>query len=212
VSSEVLADWDIEIRDVYLDRMEALLNPPIPRLQNTDGDPIAFHRLAFEVPSAQGAFDALWELALDQSEEELLESAELDAEGCVQRVEFAWKAEGNPMHRGWENTVLGHIEIDGDRIVVDVNSAERATRLRDLIGSRGPDARHLETDVETPEEAMARRAAVEEPPGDGGAASLAQSPELRERILAMMAEHYADWIDQAIPALGGLSPMEARFI
>ena len=135
--------------------------------------------------------------------------AELDAEGRVRRVSFAWKVAGNAMHRGWENTIHGHVEIDGDRLVADVNSAERAARLKEIVESRCPHARHTGTDVQTPEEALARSAGGEEPPGGVDAASLAQNPEVQERIRAMTAEHYEDWIRQEIPALGGLSPMDA---
>ena len=209
ISSDTLDDWDIELREVYLDRMEALRNPPIPRLQNTDGEPTAFHRLSFEIPSAQAAFDALNYLAFDETEADLLESAQMDADGRVRRVSFAWKVAGNPVHRSWENTVLGHIEIDGDRLVADVNSAERAARLKEIVESRCPGARHTGTDVQTLEEALAQSAGDEEPPGDAEATSLAQNPEVLERIRAMTAEHYEDWIRQEIPALGGLSPMDA---
>jgi len=209
ISSEVLRDWDTELRELYLDLMEALRNPPAQRLQNTDGDPIVFHRLSFAVPSAQGAFEALRHLAFDETEDELLESAELDAEGQVQRMTFDWKVAGNPMHRGWENTVLGHIEIDGDRLVGNVNSAKRAARLREIVESRCPDAQHTGTEVEPLEETRARRAGGEEEAGGMDAEDLAQIPELRDRIQAMNAEHYEDWVHRELPALGGLSPMDA---
>ncbi len=209
VSPESLAEWDIELREAYLDLIEALRHPPIPRLQNTDGEPTVFHRLSFAIPSAQAAFDALKHLALDETEPDLLESADVDADGRVRSVSFAWKVAGNPVHPGWQNTVLGQIEIDGDRLVADVNSTERAARLKEIVESRCPDARHTGTDVQTPEEALVQRAGDEEPPEDAEAASLAQHPEVLERIRELTAEHYENWIHQEIPALGGLSPMDA---
>jgi hypothetical protein len=139
----------------------------------------------------------------------LLESSEVDAEGRLRRVEFTWKMAGNPIHRGWQDTVLGTIEIDGNRIFGAVNSAERAARLRDIVEARCPQARHLGTDVETLEEAMARQSAEGEPPKSAEAESLVRNPEVQDQIRAIMAKHYEDWVHQAIPALGGLSPMEA---
>jgi hypothetical protein len=208
-SVEALRDWDIELRQAYLGRMEARRNPPAPHLHNTDGEPLAFHHLSFEVPSAQAAFEALHHLALDETESELLESAELDPEGRLQRVSFAWKAAGNPVHRGMGSTVLGHLEIDGDRLAASVNSAGRAARLRAIVESKCPDARHTGTEVETLEEALARREGGEEDPDVGETASFAAHPEVQERIREMTAAHYEAWIHEEIPALGGLSPMDA---
>jgi hypothetical protein len=209
IDSETLREWEIEIREEYQYLMEALLHPPTPQLRNTDGEPIAFHTLSFEVPSAQEAFHALKHLAFDETEEELLEEAAVDGEGRVMSVSFAWKAAGNAMHRGWDNTILGHIAIDGSQLVANVNSEGRATRFREIVEDRFPAAMHTGTEIETVEEGLARRAAEGEPPADADAESLADHPEVRERIQAMMAVHYEDWVEQGVPALGGLSPMEA---
>jgi len=48
----------------------------------------------------------------------------------------------------------------------------------------------------------------------GGAASeernqLAEHPEVREKISAMMVAHWEHWVDQPIPILGNRTPMEA---
>jgi hypothetical protein len=209
IDSESLREWDIELREEYLYLIEVLRNPPTPQLQNTDGEPIAFHSLSFEVPSAHEAFHALKHLAFDETEEELLGEAKLDAEGRVKSVSFAWKAAGNAMHKGWDNTVLGHIEIDGRRLVANVNSAGRAARLREILEDRYPAAQHTGTEVETVEEGLVRRAEGNGPPADVDPESLVDHPEVRERIQAMMAEHYEDWIDQGLPALQGQSPLEA---
>lgn len=209
ISLETLRDWDIELREEYLGWMEALRNPPTPRLQNTEGEPIAFHRLSFEIASAREAFDALKHLALDETESELLECADLDADGRLRSVSFAWKVAGNPVHRSWESTVLGHIEIDGNRLVAKVNSAGRAARLGEIVESLCPDVRHTGTEVETLEEALARRGAGGEASDEADAPSPVMHPEVRDSLRAMAAKHYEDWIHEGIPALGGRSPMDA---
>lgn len=206
---EGLCEWDIELREEYLYRMEVLTSSPTPRLQNTDGEPVVFHSLSFEIPSAQEAFEALKHLAFDETEEELLEEAELDGEGKVRRASFAWKAAGNAVNKSWDNTVLGHIEIEGNRLEVNVNSQGRADRFRKIVEDRYPAARHIGTEVETVEEGLARRKGGGEPSADADAESLAQHPEVQARIQAMMAAHYEGWVEEEIPALGGLSPMEA---
>lgn len=209
IDSEGLREWDIELREVYLYRMEVLLSPPMPQLHNTDGEPVVLHSLSFEIPSAQEAFDALKQLAFDETEEELMEGAELDGEGQVRSVSFTWKAAGNAMHRSWDSTILGHIKIEGDRLEVNVNSEGRAARFRENLEDLYPAARHTGTEVETLEEGLARREAEGEPPANANTESLVQLPEVRARIREMMAKHYEGWIDQELPALQGQSPLEA---
>jgi hypothetical protein len=124
-------------------------------------------------------------------------------------VSFAWKGAGNAVHRSWDSTVLGHLEIEGDRMEVKVNSKGRAARFREIAEERYPAARHTGTEVETVEEGLARRRAEGEPAADADAESLADHPEVQAQMQAMVAEYYEDWIEQEIPALGGLSPREA---
>lgn len=207
---ETLGDWDIELREAYLDITESLVHPPRPVLQNTDGDDLAFHRLTFETGSARRAFDALKHLALDETESELLESAELDEEGRLQRVSFSWTASGNRRHAGWNNTVLGQIEIDGPRLVANVNSAERAARFRSIVEERlGEEARHEGTEVSSIEEVMEAERSGGEQPDSSDDPDLSEHPEVRKRLGEMMAAHYESWVSEKIPALGGVTPLEA---
>ncbi len=205
LTADDLDAWESELRLEYLELMEALRNPRLPRLQNTDGEPIAFHRLTFEVPSAQAAFDALKALAGDDPD---LEPGELDAEGRLRRAAFPWIAAGNPMHPEG-HTILGQIEIDGERLVATVNSAGRAARFKHLVASLYPAARHTGTEVESVEEAMAREGLEPGLPGEADPDPLSDLPEVREHLAAVMASHYERWLDEAIPALGGLTPLEA---
>jgi hypothetical protein len=43
-----------------------------------------------------------------------------------------WTVPGNPMHAAWDDTVHGHIEIEGRELRAEVNSAESAARLEAL--------------------------------------------------------------------------------
>jgi hypothetical protein len=50
--------------------------------------------------------------------------------------------------------------------------------------------------------------------GGGGAASkesdrLAELPEVREKLSAMMAAHWEHWVERRLPILGNRTPMEA---
>jgi hypothetical protein len=42
LTRDELADYDLEIRELYHEIVEALVHPKLPELHNTDGDPIEF--------------------------------------------------------------------------------------------------------------------------------------------------------------------------
>ncbi len=119
--------------------------------------------------------------------------ARLDEEGRVQRVSFVWKVAGNAAHRDGENTILGHLEIEGERLVASVSSAGRAERIMELLMAACPGARHLGTEIETLEEAMhaeAERGRGGEPADDPATSD----PEVRAQLVEMTARHYEDRI------------------
>lgn len=197
-----------EIRTLYLDIRDALRLPP--RFCNTDGDPLLFHTLTFRVGSARAAFDALAPLACGLSKEDLLEAAEVDADGTLHNVEIEWRKKGNRKFSTWENTILGRLTISGRSLVAEVNSKNRATRLRQEIEQRlGILAVHQNTVSQTPEKLMKDR---ERQKAAGSAASeesdLLLDPEVREQVEAEMQRQMAGWVHQ-IPALGGRTPIEA---
>lgn len=193
------------IRSTYLSLRDSLHAPP--RLANTDGDPLEFHTLTFRVGSAQVAFDALAPLAWGWSKEELLEDAEIDADGTLRRVAIDWVKKGNKMHEHWDNTILGHMKIAERSLVVDVNSAERAARIREEINERlGMMAVHLGTRVRTPEQIV--KEAHQDEPAEA-MAEQADTPELNEMTQAFMQTEMEAWVYKRIPILGGRTPMEA---
>jgi hypothetical protein len=211
LAAEDLIQYREMIRAVYLDVRDALRTPP--RLCNTDGDPLLFHTLTFRVGSAQVAFDALASLAWGESKEDLLETVEMAADGTLRSADFDWRTKGNPMHKTWDNTILGHIKISGRTLVADVNSANRATRIRKEIERRlGMLAVHERTRVETPEQmlkdAKHRKAARAASP-DTETDNPNFDPEAWQEAQAMIQEHMQAWVHQKIPALGGRTPMEA---
>ena len=122
------------IRATYLDIRDRLFAPPV--LCNTDGDPLLFHTLTFRIESAEAAFDALAPLAVGHSREELLDDAELSDDGKLRKVDIDWIKEGNRKFKTWDNTILGHIKISEGRVIAEVNSENRAKRMRKEIEKR----------------------------------------------------------------------------
>jgi hypothetical protein len=182
-------------------------------LQNTDGEALLPHRLIFDVDSAQTAFDALKHLAHDETEDDPLRSAERDESGAFTRLRFDWKKSGNRLHRSWNNTVLGSIEITPHRLVGEVNSAERAAELKKLVeNALGKSARYRVTEIEPVERALAEAMAgrgADQPARPSDDDELMNLPEVRQRIREMMASHYDDWVNQKLPALGHRTPLDA---
>ena len=214
ITDQVLRDWDFELLDLFHEIADRLFNPRLPTLQNTDGEPFSPHKLVFDLNSPpQAAFDALKHLALDELDEDLLADATRDCKDELTRVRFSWKKRGNKKHPGWGNTVLGWIEIDGPRLIAEVNSQARADAIRKTIETAlGEDVRYRASEIQSPERMLADLQAARG--AGGGAASeehnrLAEPPEVREKISAMMAAHWEHWVDQPIPILGNRTPMEA---
>jgi hypothetical protein len=209
LNSEDLLRYREEIRTVYLDIRDSALRPKT--LTNTDGEPFVLHKLTFRVGSAQVAFDALASLAWSVDKETLLEEAEWDAEGSLVSIEFDWLGKGNKMHKDWDNTVLGHLKIAGHTLVVDVNSANRARRIREEIEKRlGLHGTHVSTTTETIEldpTKLGKKGQAAIPKAGAGAPAL--TPEMEKEFAAYMQQQVESWIHQNVPALGGRTPLEA---
>jgi SEC-C motif/Protein of unknown function (DUF2384) len=199
------------VRLTYLTIRDGLYAPP--RLANTDGDPLVFHTLKFRIESAEKAFDALAPLAFGQSRKDLLEDAEFGEDGKVQRIEFDWRKKGNAKIPSWDNTILGNIKISGRSLIAEVNSANRAKRLRAEIEKRlGASSTHQSTDAKTVEEMLAK------PPGGTRARAkednefdqaLLRDPEARDHFQQIIQRQVEDWVHQKVPALGGRTPLQA---
>src|SRR5271157_6182413 len=87
-----------------------------------------------------------------------------------------WKKRGNKKHAGWDNTVLGWIEIDGTRLIAEVNSEARADAMRQKIETAlGAGIRYRATEIQSVEMMVADLRAA------GGVRGDADSEE-RERL------------------------------
>ena len=207
-----LVEYDIELREWYLDIVEAILHPRLPTLQNTDGDLIELTTLtyALTVPESE-AIDRLRALATLRGEVHI--SDEPDEDGAP-AVTLTWLKAGNRKLKDWDNTTLGTLRISGSRLVVSVNSARRRQRIEKEIGKRlGLAATLVDVTVtDLAKELEARRTTrasagplnAEPEPRDEPPA-----PEL-EAIEAQLAErHWLSWIDTKVPALGNRTPRQA---
>jgi hypothetical protein len=212
LSQALLRDYDLDVLMVYHELAEQLLHPRLPELCNTEGDPLVFQTLHFDIDSPQAAFDALKTLALEPEDMGLLQEAQFDAQGALAKVAFPWQMRGNPTQAGWSNTVLGHLRIEGRRLIAEVNSGSRAERIRALIEERlGGQARYRTTVVQSAEALWSEDHATRGGPraADASLDELNARPEVQAALGEMLMAHYADWARQPLPALKDRTPLEA---
>jgi hypothetical protein len=106
------------------------------------------------------------------------------------------------------STTLGRIFIDEDRLTAEVNSAQRAEALREKIeAALGSGARFRVDEVRSIEKMMQDREQAARSSAEHEA--LMQEPEVRRQVAQIIRQHWEDWVDMELPALGGKTPREA---
>jgi hypothetical protein len=165
-----------------------------PELHNTDGDLLLLTTDHFALEPAARA----------EVESRLagMEGVEVDDSGQDGEV-YVFLTPGNARHSTWENTLIGRARLSDAALRLETNSRERADALRARVDAAcGGLLRHRareHTDPLSPAVAA----------GPPGPLAEAPPPEAELLLLDFKRRHYAEWLDQAIPALGGLSPREA---
>ena len=208
IDRKTLLEYEDEIRSLYFDIHEAMISPPT--MVNTDGDPIVFHKISYKIEDPEEAFKALAPLCATERLEDLRQDAFLDESGKIRKVEFSWVREGYKFVSSLDNTILGTIIIDGKNLTVEVNSKERAEKIRNEIETRlGSKAKYRATEV-TPLYSLVEKAKQEgSEKAKGDNVELMSIPEVRSKIEETIARQWNDWVKQKIPALGGKTPRQA---
>jgi hypothetical protein len=181
----------------------------LPALSNTDGDPLQMHTLIFDLDAPKAAIECLADLAA-VSETEVAR----DAEGRFVRAELTWTKRGNPMHKAWDNTALGHLRIERKRLTAEVNSARRAAALHKLIEERLGSSAYARPSIVQSVQSMLKREPTARQPARRAQrqkhqAELAAQPEVQAAIRETLRKHYRARLDDKIPALGNRTPREA---
>jgi hypothetical protein len=158
---------------------------PHPRidLRNMDREPIVFVTSTYRLPDPDAARLALGRKLRDDGEGRYIESVVV---------------------RGQEWT-RGSITIQGDEARIQANSVKRANRLERTLIKAAPGARALHREESSLEAAMEKAEAEGLPePID-----TTTNPDVADALSRFMREYEDRWVDEAIPALGGLTPREA---
>ena len=155
--------------------------------------------------------DELVSLSVTESKEEILRNARYNEDGSLQRVEWDWSRPGHKQSPGMSNTILGNLTIDGGRLTVEVNSANRAKKIRKTIEKRLGAGVRFKLDEITPFRPQEVWEAAQDPDRLEPASheSLMQNPEVQRVLAETMRTHWEGWVDMEIPALGNRTPREA---
>jgi hypothetical protein len=166
-----------------------------PELRNTDGEPLVLTTDHFEIaPGAHG--DVAAQIAA------LNDVLPPDADDADPSFDFLRDpASQSPPARG--ATLLGSLRISRDRIRIETNSIARADNLRHRVEEAcGERVRHRTREHTDPLSEPVRRELAERP-------EYTPPPEAQQLVLEFKRSHYAGWLDESLPALGGKSPREA---
>ena len=188
-------EFDVDFIECYKHCVEDLLNPPIPKLHNTDGQKLVFTitRYAFPREKRGEIFQKLTSMRNIE---------------CVGddggESEFLWIVE-SPQKR-LERITRGNIRIGASKIQIECNSRSRDRQVRtrfekkfgSLIEYEGTDFKPVELDE------------LQETAEDSEHEDLNNPPEeVSEELVEMMEGMYMRWADDKVPALENQTPKEA---
>ena len=202
ITPDVLNDYDIEVRELYFDIYESLLQPP--QLCNTDGEPLLFHILHYDIDDAEKVFQHLCSLSVMEDEKTLRSSATMDNNGRITKGEFSWSREGHKGSSALDNTILGRIVINNRKLTIEVNSEARAKGIRKEVETRlGKYARYKTTEIQSPESIPAKEKIAQgrNHEKEMGHDELMQIPEVRDKVANVLTAHWDGWVDKKSPLL-----------
>lgn len=191
--------------NVYLQHtVSRILDPDLPTLVNTDGDPIEWHEVRFPLPKG---------MTQAKIRPDICAMPGLQAENgkfwnWLELAETARQSKSDDrnirivsttMNTG--ETVLGNVELKGRDLILTTNSAARAERGAEMIATAlaGKVGEPVIQIVEPDEENH-----LSEEKG----AALHDDPEFHEVQIEMINQYYRQLIDEPVPALGQKSPRE----
>ena len=192
----------------FLFRNQKKAPPVLPKVYNSDGDPLEFHRLEWKLNGTlDEAVDGLYSLTLNNRENALW-NAKRDSNGDLKWVEFTWVKKDNKIHKGMDSTLLGRLELVPGKMTAEVNSQKRATQLKAQVKKRlGQGATFERGIIENYDakmrEMMQKGVDINKPKNPADAA------DMEKALIQMQKKHWDAWTDEPIPALGGLSARRA---
>lgn len=209
LSKKHLSEYEIELRGVYFILLQPLLNPKMPEIRNTDGDPLVPQTLYFEIDDPESAFRELKSLTFGYVTEERLRSEAKYVDGCMVEVEFPWFKKGKSIHGPGSNILLGTLKINGKKLTVEVNSDKRATVIQKKILTILGDRVRFKTKMIESIEGNLDKLHTSTAAKSRSIPSDQMPPALQESLKKMAEAHWTKWFDEKIPALNNKTPNQA---
>ncbi len=173
--------------------VDAIVNPPVPRMKTTDGEDIVLTKVHFTVSDPDRLSRAL--------------DGAAGLERDPDRVSWLWVGP----NRDGKEISLGTFSLEAETLLLETMSVPRAERGRAMVEALAGDAiAHRGTVHEDPTKAIQEglRKARLEGPSESPPESL--PPDVLEDLtLDQYARHYRAWLDDRIPALKDRTPREA---
>ena len=147
-------------------------------------------------------------LALSDDAEEFLHEAKRTKSGEIKQVAFPWLKKGNKQHKNWDNTVMGHVTVEQERLTLETNSEKRTKKGKKLLSKHLGEAIHFQqTQTETTEQKLKTMplSTVQEKEDF----NLLESPEAQEQIKAIAKAHWNEWFDKSVSVLDNKTPRQA---
>lgn len=175
-----------------------------PRIQNTEGEDLVDCRITVRVPDP-AVLAARLDDRLDRDD---------DQGGDDQGGDDQGDGHGSS---AWTETVVtmgmprirSQVKLDGDVATITANSDERADRTLLLLLELAPDAEVL-TDERTPLGRDLDQALAASSPGAAGSERLDPGDPMVQQVVNEFIRQSEDaWVDEPIPALGGITPRDA---
>jgi hypothetical protein len=108
-----------------------------------------------------------------------------------------------------QGILRGTVAFEGDRLEVDANSVARMERLLATIASAVPDAEVVVDERTDLRHLLSERGGLDIPDAEGQGEGEVPPAEAEAILDQFIRKKEAEWVDESIPALGGLTPRQA---
>ncbi len=186
----------IELLDLWRSMLSEMAEPPT--LTNTDGDPMSFVSDRYD-------FDARNKASIASALINIPGADTPPTDGDVSEIVLT--KPDTTSRKSARVTVVARIELHASRMKVETNSIQRADDARALIESvLGALVRYR---IREETSATAAMNPDISPVRGSQAPDVEQTPDMLEAVRQLREEYMLQWLDDNIPALGGLTPREA---
>ena len=169
---------------------------PYPALVTTDGDELMFAEINFRIKDEAALRKRLASLRSFQYDKK--------------DDSWTWLKSKSRKYPDAPRTVFGHFYIKGGRLIAETNSRERAVRLRSKLKEHLLSLIAYEKTLYRDPYDMPELSPEEIEAHERVSRELNSRPEIQEAIKKHLEHHYFnEWPKTKLPALGGLSPLQA---